>query len=38
MINFYIFSKNFSLKPEQLSDARLVLITKKESGFVVPFL
>ena len=37
MIN-YILSKRFFLKREELSDARLVSITKKEYGFEVPFL
>ena len=38
MINFYIFPKRFFLKREELSDARVVSITKKESGFAVLFL
>ena len=37
MISFYILSKRFFLKREELSDATVVLITKKEYGFVVHF-
>ena len=36
--NFYILSKIFFLKREELSDARVVWITKKEYGFTVHFL
>ena len=35
MISFYILSKRFFLKREELSDAREVSITKKEYGFAV---
>ena len=38
MISFYILSKRFVLKPKELSDARVALITKKEYGFAVYFL
>ena len=38
MINFYIFSKRFFLRCKGLSDARVVLIIKKEYGFGVHFL
>ena len=38
MINAYILSKIFSLKGEELSDARVVSITKKEYGFSLHFL
>ena len=38
MINFYIVSKSFFLKCEELSDGRVVSITKKEYGSVVDFL
>ena len=38
MINFYILSKRFFLKHEELSDARVVSITTKEYGFAVHFL
>ena len=34
---FYIVSKIFFLKHEDLSDARVVSITKKEYGFAVHF-
>ena len=37
MIRLYILSKRSFLKREELSDARLVLITKKEYGFAVHF-
>ena len=35
---FYSLSKRFFLKHEELSDARVVSITKKEYGFEVHFL
>ena len=35
MISFYILSKRYLLKHEGLSDARVVLIIKKEHGFAV---
>ena len=38
MISFYILSKRFFLKREELSDARVASITKKEYGFAVHFL
>ena len=38
MINFYIHSKIFFLKHEELSNGRVVSITKKEYVFVVHFL
>ena len=38
MISFYILSKRFCLKREELSDARVVSITKKEHGLAVHFL
>ena len=38
MDSFHILSKRFFLKHEELSDARLVSITKKENGFAVHFL
>ena len=41
MINFYILSKRFFLKCEELSDVRAVSITKKKkkkNGFVVNYL
>ena len=38
MISFYILSKRFFLKREELSDARVVSITKKEHGLAVHFL
>ena len=38
MISFYILSKNFSLKREGLSDARVASITKKEYSFAVHYL
>ena len=38
MINFYIHSKIFFLKREELSNGRVVSITKKEYVFVVHFL
>ena len=37
MINFYILSKRFFLKREELSNAIVVSITKKEHGFAVHF-
>ena len=37
MINFYILSKRFFLKRKELSNARVVLIIKKEYGFAVHF-
>ena len=37
MISFYIFSKRFFLKREELSDARIVSITKKEYASEVHF-
>ena len=36
--NFYILSKRFFPKHKELSDARVVSITKKEYGFAVNFL
>ena len=38
MINVYIVSKRFFLKREELSDAKVVSITKKENGFAVFFI
>ena len=38
MINFDIVPKSFFLKREELSDERVVSITKKEYGSVVDFL
>ena len=38
MINFYITSKRSFLKRKELSDAKVVSITKKESGSAVLFL
>ena len=38
MINFYILSKRLFLKRGELSDAKVVSITKKEYGFAVHFL
>ena len=38
MISFYILPKRFFLKHEELSDARVVLINKKEYVFAVHFL
>ena len=38
IIRFYIVSKRFSLKHEELPRATVVLITKKEYGFVVHLL
>ena len=38
LIDFYILSKIFFLKCEELSDARVVSITKKEYAFAVYFL
>ena len=38
IISFYIISKRFFLKHEELSDTRVVSITKKEYGFAVHFL
>ena len=35
MINFYILSKKFFLKREELCDGSVVSITKKEYGFTV---
>ena len=37
MTSFYILSKGFFLKREELSDARNVSITKKEPDFPVHF-
>ena len=37
MISFYILSKRFFLKREELSDARVVSITNNEYGFEVHF-
>ena len=37
MISFYIFSKIFCLKREQLSDAKVISIANKKHGFTVPF-
>ena len=38
MISFYILSEILFLKREELSDVRVVSITKKEYGFAVHFL
>ena len=38
MINFYIVSKRFFLKCEELSNGRVVSITRKEYGSAVDFL
>ena len=38
MINLYILSKRFFLKRKELSDARVVSITKNEYRFAVHFL
>ena len=38
MTNFYIVSKRFFLKREELSVGRVVTITQKEFGSVVHFL
>ena len=38
LISFYILSKRFFLIGEELSDARVVSIIKKEYGFAVHFL
>ena len=38
MIIFYFLSKRFFLKHEELSDARVALITENEYGFTVHFL
>ena len=38
MISFYISSKRYFLQRKELSDARVVSITKKEYGFGVHFL
>ena len=38
IINFYIVSKRLFLKREILSNAGVLLITKKENGFAVHFL
>ena len=38
MIKFYILSKSLSVKPEELSNARVVLITENECGITVHFL
>ena len=38
MINFYIVSKRFFLKREELSDERVASITNKEYDFTVYFL
>ena len=35
MISFYILSKRLRLKCKELSDARVVSLTKKEYGFAV---
>ena len=35
---FYIISKRLHLKCKEISDARVVSITKKEYGFVAHFL
>ena len=35
LISFYILSKRFFLKREELSDARVVSLTRKEYGFAV---
>ena len=37
MISFYILSKRFFLNCKGLSEARVVLVTKKEYGFAVHF-
>ena len=37
MISFYILSKRFFPKREELSDARVVSITKKECAFELHF-
>ena len=37
MINFYVLSKRCSLKHEELSDTRVVPITKKEYAFQYSF-
>ena len=38
MINFYIASKRFFLKRKELSDGRVVSISKKEHGSAIHFL
>ena len=38
MITFYILSERFHLKLKSLSDAGVVLLTRKDYGFAVPFL
>ena len=38
IISFYILSERFCLKHEELSDARVASIIKKEYGFAVHFL
>ena len=38
MISSYILSKRFFLKREEISDARVVSVTKNEYGFAVYFL
>ena len=38
MINYYILSKRFFLKREEISDARVASISKKEYNFAVYFL
>ena len=38
MISFYILCKKYVLKREELSDTRVVSITKKEYGFAVHLL
>ena len=38
MIKFYILSKMFLVKHEELSDTRVLSITKRESGFAVHFI
>ena len=37
MISFYILCTRYFLKSEELSDGRVVSITKKEYGFAVHF-
>ena len=37
MISFYILSKRFSLKREEISDARVIPMTKKLYSFAVNF-
>ena len=38
IISFYILSKRFFLKREELTDVRVVSITKNKYGFAVHFL